>query len=160
MSNSIIKRCRGCRAPAVEGRASCAECLAKASAREKNRKLRLKSAGCCVDCKAKVTDGQVRCLECRKMASATTAKRVVRMYRLGYCSQCWTNKRVEGASRCASCEQSRQVKIKAEREDFFNELLTKVGKRKKTDDTPYGVIYRVVCKLTNKSYIGQSDRLS
>ena len=132
------------------------QCAAKNSAREKEKYAALKAAGCCRDCKKKVSDGKARCTDCRKVAYARGAKRNVRLYRLGFCSQCWVNKREKDASRCSTCEQERQVRIKKERKDYFTGLLAQVGQRKKKGKVPYGVIYHALCKITNKSYIGQS----
>ena len=156
MSNLKAKICKDCSKQAVAGRARCQGCLDKNKISRRKKVSALRAAGCCVNCQAKVDAGQFCCVDCRKLNSQRAVKRFLKNYHNGQCKDCIKNKRLPGKARCGSCESKRLKKRTEQRDRYFADLLVKANKRKKKGKKPIGLIYRVHCPLTDKSYVGQS----
>ena len=156
MSKAKASICKDCSNKAVVGRARCQACLDKNKLWRRKKVSALRAAGCCVNCQAKVDAGQFCCVDCRKVNSERALKKFLKSHQNGQCRDCFKRKRMPDKARCALCESKRLKRRAEQRDQYFTELLVTANKRKKKGKKPIGLIYRVHCPLTQKSYIGQS----
>ena len=153
------KLCVKCgKKPQMAGKKTCDDCRGNESKERAVAVAARKIQGVCYKCgKRKAKRGDTRCGNCIARKQVAVEKQNSKYNANKKKGLCLCGAQLLSDSRCEKCFGKRKSKEVARRDAQAEMIYSTLGRKAKAGEVPVGFIYKVDCRVSGKSYIGQTN---